>query len=142
MPTRLNPYIHFESNAAQAMEFYRSVFGGDLQTTTFGDGGIPHDPADAGRLMHAQLETPNGLILMGADSPSDRPGGPISGITISLSGEDDAELSGYFEQLSEGGTVHEPLVAAPWGDKFGMLTDRYGVSWFVNIAGSGQQPEG
>src|SRR5829696_7993623 len=60
-----------------------------------------------------------------------------SNITISLSGDDDAELRGYWDKLAEGGTVTMPLEAAPWGDAFGQLTDRFGVSWMVNIAGSG-----
>ncbi len=56
---------------------------------------------------------------------------------MSLSGdaEADAELRGYRERLAEGGTVLEPLVQAPWGDAFGMCTDRFGVTWLVNIAG-------
>jgi PhnB protein len=54
---------------------------------------------------------------------------------MSLSGDNDAELSGYFEKLSDGGTIREPLRAAPWGDKFGMLTDQFGIEWLVNIAG-------
>ncbi len=64
---------------------------------------------------------------------------PPGGVSISLSGDDDAELSGYWDKLLEGGSVTMPLEAAPWGDKFGMLTDRFGVAWMVNIAG-GQQP--
>lgn len=137
MPSLLNPYIHFESNAAEAMEFYRSVFGGDLTTSTFAEGGMPHDPADANKLMHAQLDTPNGFVLMAADTPPGMPSGAISGITISLSGHDDAELTGYWEKLSDGATISAPLEAAPWGDKFGMLTDRFGVPWFVNVTGAG-----
>ena len=140
MPTRLNAYIHFQGDAREAMESYQRALGGDLVVTTFAEGGVPHDPADAGKVMHAQLEMGDGQTLMAADSPSDRPSGPISGVSMSLSGEDDPELSGYFERLvSEGGTVVEPLVAAPWGDKFGILRDRFGVTWFVNIS-SGQRP--
>ncbi len=141
MPSRLNPYISFRGNAREAMEFYRGVFGGELQTMTYADGGMQHDPAEANNLMHGQLEAPNGMVLMGADAPSGAPpSDPSSWISISLSGDDEAELSGYFQRLSEGGTIIEPLVTAPWGDQFGMLTDRYGVMWMVNISGASQAP--
>jgi PhnB protein len=59
-------------------------------------------------------------------------------MSMSLSGDDHAELSGYFEKLSDGGTVAMPLEPAPWGDTFGMVTDRFGIDWMVNIAGQGQ----
>jgi PhnB protein len=133
MPTRLNAYIHFQGNTLEAMEFYQRALGGDLTISTFAEGGVPHDPADAQKVMHAQLEMPNGETLMAADTPVDQPSAPISGISMSLSGEDDAELSRYFERLKEGGTIVEPLVEAPWGDKFGILSDRFGITWFVNV---------
>lgn len=134
MPTRLNPYLHFTDNARDAMEFYRDVLGGDLTMQTFSEGGVPHDPADASKVMHAQLETANGQTLMAADSPTGQPtGSGFSGMSMSLSGEDDAELSRYWEKLGNGANVLQPLEAAPWGDKFGMLVDRYGVTWLVNI---------
>ena len=142
MPARLNPYLTFQGQAREAMEFYRDVLGGELTLTTFSEGGIPHEPGDADKVMHGQLETDGGFVLMGADAAAGIPAQPMSGVQISLSGDaaTDAELSGYFERLAERGTVVEPLVTAPWGDKFGMVTDPYGVLWMVNIAGedSGQ----
>ncbi|HEU5324694.1 MAG TPA: VOC family protein [Candidatus Limnocylindria bacterium] len=138
MASRLNPYLSFPGNAREAMEFYREVLGGELTVTTFGEGGLPHQPGEADKIMHAQLETPAGYTLMGADSVSGSPDTPASGVQISLSGDADAdaELSGYFEKLTARGTVVEPLVTAPWGDKFGMVTDPYGILWMVNIAGA------
>jgi PhnB protein len=73
---------------------------------------------------------------MGADTPSSMPMETGSSVSMSLSGDDEAELSGYFHKLAEGGTITEPLEKAPWGDTFGMLTDRFGVNWLVNIAGT------
>jgi PhnB protein len=138
MASRLNPYLSFPGNAREAMELYREVLGGELTVTTFEQGGLPHQPDEADKIMHAQLETPAGYTLMGADSISGSPDTPVSGVQISLSGDadSDAELSGYFEKLAAKGTVVEPLVTAPWGDKFGMVTDPYGVLWMVNIAGA------
>jgi PhnB protein len=141
MPSRLNPYLSFRGNAREAMEFYRDVLGGELTLTTFGEGGMSQEPGVAEKVMHAQLETPSGYTLMGADAVEGTPGQVASGVQISLSGDASAddELSGYFAKLlAGGGTQVEPLVTAPWGAKFGMLTDRFGVLWMVNIA-SGDQ---
>jgi len=139
MTSRLNPYISFDGSAREAMEFYRGVFGGELTTSTYGEGGGADDPADADRVMHAQLETPNGMTLMGSDSPSSQPRSEGSSMTISLSGDDEGELTRYWDGLADGATVTMPLEKAPWGDQFGMLTDRFGVGWMVNIAGTPPQ---
>ena len=136
--TRLNPYISFRGTAREAMEFYQSVFGGQLDLSTFSDFQMPGIGEDESNLiMHGQLEAPGGLVLMGADTPAGMELAEGSSITISLSGDDDAELRGYWDKLAEGGAVTMPLEAAPWGDAFGQLTDKFGVSWMVNIAGSG-----
>ena len=135
MATRLNPYISFKDNARQAMEFYKSVFGGELNTNTFGEFGT--EGADSAKIMHAQLEAPNGFTLMGSDVPKSLPYTPGSNYAISLSGDDEKELRGYWDKLSKGATVAVPLEKAPWGDSFGMLTDKFGVSWLVNITGAG-----
>ena len=136
--TRLNPYISFRGTAREAMEFYQSVFGGELDLSTFAEFSMPGIADDeANLIMHGQLEAPGGLVLMAADTPRSMELAEGSNITISLSGDDDAELRGYWEKLAEGGTVTMPLEAAPWGDAFGQLTDKFGVAWMVNIAGSG-----
>lgn len=137
MATRLNPYIGFRDQAREAMEFYHSVFGGELTSQTFAEFGMNEDPAEADKVMHAQLETDNGLVLMAADTPSSMDFTPGGQISISLSGEDEAELRGYWDKLSDSGTVVMPLEAAPWGDTFGMCTDKFGVTWLVNINGAG-----
>ena len=137
MATRLNPYISFRDTALEAMTFYQSVFGGELVTNTFEDFKASDDPAEQDKIMHAQLETPNGLVLMAADTPNSMDWSPATNVSISLSGEDEAELRGYWDKLSDGGTSVMPLERAPWGDYFGMCVDRYGVNWMVNIAGQG-----
>ncbi|SDS81994.1 VOC family protein [Jiangella sp. DSM 45060] len=139
MSTRLNPYIGFRDNARQALEFYRSVFGGELQLSTFADFGAGDDPAEAGKIMHGQLEAENGLVLMAADTPNAMEHSPGGNVSISLSGDDEPTLRGYWEKLADGGTVTEPLQTAPWGDAFGMCTDRFGVAWLVNITGAPPQ---
>jgi PhnB protein len=137
MPTRLNPYLSFRDNAREAMEFYRSVFGGELTVSTFGEFGASDDPAEKDKVMHSQLESPSGLVLMGADTPDSMDFTSGGNISVSLSGDDEDELTGFWQKLSDGGTVQEPLSKAPWGDSFGMCTDRFGINWLVNIAGTG-----
>ncbi|MFE6619927.1 VOC family protein [Streptomyces sp. NPDC057740] len=133
MASRLNPYITFAGDARQAMEFYKDVLGGTLVLNTYGDFGQQDTPM-ADKVMHGMLESPGGLTLMGADTPTDdhRPG---NNIAVSLSGDDDTELRGYWEKLSEGASVTVPLEKQMWGDVFGMCTDRFGITWMVNIAG-------
>ncbi len=134
MTSRLNPYLNFSTEAREAMGFYKSVLGGELTIMSFAQGGMPHAPADADLVMHAQLETPLGFTLMASDMPREM-GKPSPNGTVSLSGDDAAELRSYWTALSADGEVVMPLESAPWGDAFGMLTDRFGVQWMVNIAG-------
>jgi PhnB protein len=132
--TRLNPYISFDGNARQAMEFYQGIFGGDLRVNTFAEFGGEPSAEDADKIMHSMLETTGGLTLMAADTPPGMEHSPGNNITVSLSGEDAGELRGYWEKLSEGGTVSVPLEKQMWGDVFGMCTDRFGIAWMVNIS--------
>ena len=134
MNSAINAYISFKDNARDAMQFYQSVFGGKLTMNTFKDFQAAQDPGDADKIMHSMLEADNGISFMGADTPSGMPYDAGSRISLALSGDNVDELKGYFEKLSAGGTVVEPLVQAPWGDHFGMVTDKFGVAWMVNIA--------
>jgi PhnB protein len=131
MATRLNPYISFADNARQAMEFYHDVFGGTVTLSTFGEFGAPG--ADADKIMHGMLVTDSGYTLMVADTPQGMDYNPGTNISVSLSGDDAAELRRYWEKLSVGGTVSVPLEKQMWGDEFGQCTDRFGISWLVNI---------
>lgn len=136
MTTRLNPYLGFRDTARQAMDFYQSVFGGELTRSTFGEFHASDDPAEQEKVMHSMLSTDGGLVLMAADTPNSMEYTPGNNHSVSLSGEDEAELRGYWEKLSAGGTVTVPLEPAPWGDSFGMCVDQFGVTWLVNIAGT------
>ncbi|GEN79543.1 VOC family protein [Actinotalea fermentans] len=138
MTARLNAYLGFIDTAREAMEFYASVFGGEPTFRTFAEFGMG-DPAEGAKIMHSELETPSGFVLMCSDAPAGMAGPTGSSISLCLNSgpEDDAELRGYWDRLSDGGTVEEPLVTAPWGDTFGMCTDRFGTRWMVSI-GTGQ----
>jgi PhnB protein len=133
MASRLNPYISFAGNARQAMEFYQSVFGGDLTMSTFGEFGA-QDAPEADKIMHSQLETDNGFTLMASDTPPGMEHNPGTNITVSLSGDDGDLLRGYWEKLSSSGTVQMPLEKQMWGDEFGSCVDQFGIPWMVNIA--------
>jgi PhnB protein len=135
MTTRLNPYIGFKDNAREAMEFYKTVFGGNLVMNTFAEFHASEDPAEADKIMHAMLEAENGITFMASDTPNGMEYHPGSNISMSLSGDNEEELRGYWNKLSEGGSVSMPLEKAPWGDTFGMLVDKFGIGWMVNIAG-------
>jgi PhnB protein len=134
MTVRLNPYLSFRDHAREAMTFYESVFGGELTVSTFADLHASADPSEQHKIMHSQLETPDGLVLMAADTPDGTEFRPQAGVSVSLSGDDEARLRGYWERLSEGGTVTMPFEKAPWGAMFGMCVDRFGTSWMVNAA--------
>ena len=136
MASRLNPYITFAGDARQALEFYKEVFGGTLNLNTYAEFGQKDGPL-ADKIMHGMLETPSGFTLMGADSPPGMEHTPGTNFSVSLSGDDDAELRGYWEKLSDGAHVTVPLEKQMWGDVFGMCTDRFGITWMVNIAGQG-----
>jgi PhnB protein len=129
----LNPYLNFKDTTREAMEFYKGVFGGKLDMNTFKEFQASQDPADDDLIMHAQLEA-DGILFMAADTPSHMEYSPGSNFSMSLSGEDEARLRGYFDKLQEGGTVLQPLEKASWGDTFGMLVDRFGVRWLVNVS--------
>ena len=135
MPTTLNPYISFKDNTREAMEFYHSVFGGKLNMSTFKDFHASQGTDEDDLIMHSQLEADNGITFMASDTPNRMEYKAGTNYSMSLSGDNEAELQGYFEKLSAGGNVTMPLEKAPWGDTFGMLTDKFGVSWLVNIAG-------
>lgn len=136
MSSGVNPCIVFDGDARRAMEFYREVFGGELEIGTVGDFGSPEAP-DADSVMHARLVTQAGYTLMGWDFPDDRAGQPPyrqgNNVAVFVGG-DDHELRGYFEQLSVGGTVTLPLEKQVWGDEAGSLVDRFGISWMFNIS--------
>jgi PhnB protein len=138
MASRLNPYIQFKDTANEALTFYRSVLGGELNVSRFGDFGSTEEPL-ASQVMHGQLETPAGFTLMASDTP---PGMDLKGpgnITVSLSGDDAEDLTRWFNGLADGGTVNMPLEKQMWGDHYGHLTDKFGVDWLVNIDGNAME---
>ncbi|MCX5077790.1 VOC family protein [Streptomyces sp. NBC_00424] len=136
MGFQLNPYLAFDGNARQAMEFYHEVLGGRLELGTFGDFGSTESP-DIEKIMHATLSTSDGLTVMAWDVPERVSFNPGTNVALYLGG-DDGNLRAYFEKLSAGGTVAMPLKKQIWGDEAGTLVDRFGITWMFNI--TQQQP--
>jgi PhnB protein len=135
MQSKLNPYLSFKDNTREAMEFYRTVFGGKLQLNTFKELNASQDPSEDNLVMHSVLEADNGITFMASDTPNRMEYRSGTNMSMSLSGDNEAELKAYFEKLSAGGMVAMPLEKAIWGDSFGMCTDKFGVPWLVNIEG-------
>jgi len=104
MQSKLNPYISFEGNAREAMEFYKTVFGGKLDLSTFGEAGMTDHGVKPDQIMHAALIADNGITIMASDSATGfREYIAGTNMSISLSGDNEEELSGYYNKLVEGG---------------------------------------
>jgi PhnB protein len=129
MSIKLNPYITFTGNTREAMEFYTSVFGGTLTMSTYKDLNMAPTPAVENLIMHSELIADGGLTIMASDDPEEK---AKSNTSISLTGEDAAALNAYWDKLIDGATVIVPFDKAPWGDTFGMLTDKFGIRWLIN----------
>ncbi|OAN35285.1 VOC family protein [Microbacterium sp. H83] len=129
----LNPYLSFRTEARQAMEFYRSVLGGELVVNVFGEfPDMVQSPDQQDLVMHAQLTTDDGLVLMASDSPDGMPYEAPQGFSVSLSGNTQARTQEVWDALSEGAQITMPLDTPPWGGTFGMLVDRFGIPWMLH----------
>ena len=125
------PYLHFNGECREAMELYKTVFGGDLQVMPFTM--MPNcDDADKDRVLHSCL-TSGPFILQASDQPKSHAasaGGSSFDVCVDCSSI--AEEEQYFNALSEGGTATMPLQDTFWGARFGMLQDKFGVRWMFN----------
>jgi len=140
MTTQFNPYLNFRDTTSDAMDFYQSVFGGELTKSTFAEMRASEDPAEQDKIMHSTLVTDQGWTLMAADTPNSMDYRTGTDFALSLSGKDEGELRGYWDKLSGSGTVTAPYAKAPWGDMFGMCVDKFGVHWLVNASAEQSTP--
>jgi PhnB protein len=139
MEPALCPYLNFNGTTKDAMEFYQSILGGDLVMQTYGESGMSQSEEDKGKIMHAELRNKD-LSFMASDGNPEHPVHMGDNIHMSIVGSDETLLSEWFDSLADGGTVDMPLAKQFWGDTFGMLTDKFGVHWMVNIS-SGEAPQ-
>lgn len=120
--------------AKDAMEFYKSIFGGELFIQTFKEAGFPHKPEDDDLVIHASL-TNDMFTILASDGNEENPVKNVGdNVHLSLNGSDEEQLKDFFNKLSEGGTVDMKLEKQFWGDTYGQLTDKFGIHWAVNIA--------
>jgi len=132
-------YVSFNGNTEEVFNFYKSAFGctiTNVQRFTDSPHGGQMADADKNKIMHIALEAPNGVRLMGNDH-LDVMGGPfLAGNNFALSLHPDSEeiADSLFNKLSAGGSVTVPMSKAPWGDYFGMFTDKFGIKWMINKA--------
>lgn len=113
------------------MEFYKTALGGELTLQTFKEMNMAHSPDQENLVMHSQLSTQDGMVLMASDDPEST--NETKNASLTISGEDEAVLTDLFNKLSEGGTVIVPMSKQVWGDMFGMFTDKFGIRWMVNV---------
>src|SRR5882672_12806598 len=130
---QLSPYLNFKGNGGAAMKFYHKILGGELKVQTFGDAGQAKNDAEKDLLIHGELKSKD-LTFYGTDGNEDHPVTFGNSVNMCLMGDDEAMLTKYFNELSEGGTVEMPLAKQFWGDTYGMMTDKFGIHWMVNIS--------
>ncbi|MBX3096311.1 MAG: VOC family protein [Fimbriimonadaceae bacterium] len=135
--SKIAPYIHFRDDCLEAMTFYHQCLGGEIMVMKVGDSPMAEQMPGMGDLvMHSQI-TGDDWMIMASDwcAPSDYIPGNNSSIMVECSSE--AEQTALYQQLSEGGTATMPLEDTFWGARFGMLKDRFGVDWMLNLTKSG-----
>jgi len=145
-------HLNFRGDARAALEFYRSVFGGDAAITTYGDVGSPQNVPGADAVLFGRLETAEGFRIMAYDIPGQHGDSKeVAGSTwrengatittqpffVSVRGETFEEVRAYWDRLADGASIVEPLAASAWSPGFGMLTDRFGVTWVLDVEASG-----
>ncbi|GAB3667133.1 VOC family protein [Zhihengliuella somnathii] len=136
MSIGLTPYLQFSGNAREALEFYQSAFGGELGMMTYAEAMGESAGGAGSQIMHGSLYVDRGIHLMASDLPEGMDSNGLGNISLSSSGDDAADaaaLESWWANLQDGATVTVPLETAPWGDRFGQLIDKFGVSWMVNI---------
>lgn len=129
------PYLNYRDSAREVMDFYASVFGGEVTRSTLGEYGMGTTDEENARIMHSQLVVDGKTMLMAADTPDSMEVAPSTTTLAIFGGQaEDATLREWWAALAEGGTVPQPLETAPWGDAFGQVVDRFGTPWYFNIA--------
>ncbi|WP_433087227.1 VOC family protein [Dactylosporangium sp. CA-052675] len=148
MTITTTPHLNFRGDARAALEFYQSVFGGHLTVAAYGDFGLPKDLPDADKVVFGQLTADNGFSIMAYDVPSQAPAAAPAAATtrengmtltgerffVSVRGETLDEVSPLWDKLADGAEIIEKFGPSQWAPGFGMLTDRFGVTWILDVA--------
>jgi PhnB protein len=131
--TKLNPYINFPGNCREAMTFYKECFGGKLTMQTVGESPMAEQmPKETHhQVMHAQLIAGD-IMIMAAEMMGPNAFVRGNNITLCINCTSEEEINNFFSKLSEGGNIMQPLAKQFWGALFGMVTDKFGISWMMN----------
>ncbi len=134
MSISTTPHLNFRGNARSALELYKSVFGGDLVIVTYKDFGMAQDPAEAEQVVWGQVTAASGFRVMAFDVLAARPWDPgTNAFFVAVRGDSAEEIEGLWKKLAEGATVLQPLAKSQWAPLYGMLTDRFGVTWVLDV---------
>ncbi len=137
----LTPYINFEGNAEEALNFYKDVFNGEIvRISRYGDSPMPVDENWKNKLIHARLEFGDNMLYI-SDGPKDFKVQADGNIQLSIEIPDENKIEEVFNKMAEGGKITMPFADQFWGAKFGMLTDKFGVDWMFNCEKKGENSE-
>lgn len=129
-------HLNFRGEARAALTFYQAVFGGTQTVVTYEEAGAVEEPAEADRVIWGQVVSDAGFRVMAFDVPSRRPWHPgEAAFFVSVRGESAGEITAYWEKLVEGATILQPLAPSVWSPLYGMVTDRFGITWVLDVAG-------
>ncbi len=129
-------HLNFRGDARAALAFYHSVFGGNQMLISYADAHNVQEPSEADQVMWGQVAADNGFRIMAYDVPSTTPWHPGEiPFFVSVRGEDAAEITGYWNGLCKGSTIIRPLEPAAWATLYGMVKDRFGVTWVLDVVG-------
>ncbi|GAA3213750.1 VOC family protein [Microbacterium terregens] len=153
MSIQTTTHLNFRGDARAALEFYQSVFGGHTVINTYSDLGMPAESPGADKVVFGLVAAENDFRVMGYDIPGQTEGSIAGGgstrrennttvtdqaLFVSIGSDTLDELQGYWDALSVGAVIVEPLAASAWSAGFGMLTDRFGVTWSVSVANTAE----
>ena len=137
MSLQTTAHVNFRGDARAALEFYRAVFDGAITVATYADIHAAEDPAQADQVAWGQVEAPSGFRVMAYDVQTAKPFDVgANAFYIALRGTDATEIQARWDALADGATIASPLAPAPFAPLYGMLTDRFGVTWIVDVAAS------
>lgn len=134
MSVQVTIHLNFQGQARAALAFYQSVFGGQVTQFSYRESGMPHDPADADRIIWGQVSASNGFRIMAYDVQADKPWDQgRNAFYAVLGGAAEDEIRSLWDKLAQGAVIEQALAPAQWSPLYGMLQDRFGVAWVVNV---------
>ncbi|MFV8752974.1 VOC family protein [Nannocystaceae bacterium ST9] len=135
MTLQVTNHLNFRGDARAALEFYQSVFGGDITIVTYENAHQVQDPSEANHVMWGQVAAEDGFRVMAYDVPSRMAWDKgTNAFFVSVRGDSAEEIGARWQRLSAGGTVVQPLAPSGWAPLYGMLVDRFGITWVLDVA--------